>query len=302
MSKKPVFGIIGAGAVGGYYGSLLSVNSYEVNFLVRGQSEKLNQEGLYLSAKHGEYFSDRVKFYQEPQELPPCDYLIIATKSTSNEEVLETLKKINLEKTTVLNFQNGLGFEEEIESEVPRVKVLSVLCFICSHKESINKVIHTDYGHLKIGNDDRYHDDVKLLKEVFSECSIPVSIEEDRRLARWIKLLWNIPYNGLCTLNKVDTSYYCTSKQKEEVKEIMLEVQAIARAEGYDITEETLDKTIEITLKMIPYKPSMLLDYENGRPLELKYMYENVIQVAKSLRVSTPKIFEILNYLKEIKI
>jgi len=105
--------------------------------------------------------------------------------------------------------------------------------------------------------------------------------EENLMLARWKKLMWNIPYNGLCALLNVTTDVLMADPEMRAlVKDLMKEVQAGSASCAGKIPDEFLQQMIDHTDKMEPYLPSMMLDRRNGRPMELEAIYKNPLEAA----------------------
>ncbi len=282
-------GVIGAGAVGGYYGGLLAKAGFNVHFLVKSGSDIINSTGLYIQSTRGDFEVKNVRAHTDPHQMPLCDIILIALKSTSNSQVVELITPLLAPHTLVVNLQNGLGFEEKLEEAIANLNPIAGLCFICSTKLEPGKIRQTDYGQIRLGGDEQYADSLQLLQQVFESADIQCGIDNNRRLARWKKLVWNIPYNGICTVIRRDTSAIIASKALESwASELMKEVQKAAHSEGYSLESEFLEKMTLSTRNMKPYKPSMLVDLENKRPLELEYMYWNPIQAAENSGVQMP--------------
>ncbi|MBT8045583.1 MAG: hypothetical protein KJN67_00325, partial [Pontiella sp.] len=121
-----------------------------------------------------------------------------------------------------LTLQNGLGSEAEIARIVGADRVLGGLCFLCSNKISPGHIRHLDYGLITLGE---YRADgqpggitprLKTLKTHFDAARIPVRLVDDLALARWKKLVWNIPFNGLSVVLNQTTDQLIKNKSTRE--------------------------------------------------------------------------------------
>ena len=274
--------VIGTGAVGGYYGGRLAESGRRVNFLARSDYNQIKETGLRVDSPRGNFHLKKVNVYRESEDLPETDILLIALKTTSNSKLKELISPIIRKDTAILILQNGLGMEEQLKNWFPDNPVLGGMCFICSRKAGPGHIHHQDYGLITLGC--LYKDDTALRDAIgldMEESGIPVTLVDDLHEARWRKLLWNIPYNGLSVALNANTKRIMgTSSSREMIKRMMQEVIAGASACGVSIEEEVVEKMLVFTDKMIPYEPSMKLDYDNNRVMELEYMYHRPLMEA----------------------
>lgn len=316
--------VIGTGAVGGFYGSLLATAGNEVHFLVRSDYEICREKGLLLKSNA---FGDikiyphdtqekgahtKAYFHKNPEELPEdSELVIIAIKSTENDKLSVLLKNFKNHSPIVLLIQNGIGQENLIHIQLPYARrVFGGLAFLCSIKEAPGVVHHIDYGDLTIaesipgGSGNAMIDEVaESLGRLFRDARVSVTIESDLILSRWQKLVWNIPFNGLSVVLNSNTTEIITHPQSLNlVKDLMKEVQSIARGDGKEISDSFLEERIHRTFRMKPYKPSMKLDYERKKPMELEAIYLDPLLRAEFHRIPAPRIrmlYEELSFLEK---
>lgn len=284
--NKRTYAIIGTGAVGGYYGALLQRAGFDTHFLLRSDYEYVKQRGLRIDDVNGDFTLPRVNAYASPADMPKCDVVIIALKTTANDLLQKLLPPVVGENTIVVALQNGIGSEQTIAGCVRPRAILGGLSFVCCNKIGPGHIHHLDYGLISLGE---YGPEgaaglTPALKEVaedLTSAGIPVRMEEDLMLARWKKLMWNIPYNGLCALLNVTTDVLMADPEMRQlVTDLMKEVQAGAKACAGEIPNEFLQKMIDDTDKMEPYLPSMMLDRRHERTMELEAIYSNPLTAA----------------------
>jgi 2-dehydropantoate 2-reductase len=193
--------------------------------------------------------------------------------------------------------QNGLGIEADALAVLPRHTILGGLAFLCSNKVGPGEIHHLDYGAVRFGEhrgDGRPAGITPAMLAVaadFKRAGVPTVLEDDLVLARWKKLVWNVPYNGMCVVEGCTTDRLMADpRTRARCEAIMREVLAIAAAQGRRIHPSFVEAMLTDTAKMAPYKPSMLLDYERGQPLELDAIYHRPLAVAAAAGIDCPEI------------
>ena len=289
------YAVIGAGAVGGFYGARLQKAGLEVHFLLHSDYEYVRRHGITVESVEGDFHLRHVHAYRSATDMPACDVACICLKTTQNHILPEILPRVLSPDGVVITFQNGLGIEGDLAAIVGSDRVMGALCFICSVKIGAGRIRHLDYGAIKLGE---YSPDsvprgvttrMKQIGEDFRSAGISVELAADLLLARWQKLVWNIPFNGLCAILDADTSRIMKSPSAVQlVQEIMHEVAEAAAAHDRIITEEFIRGMIYSTRKMAPYSPSMKLDREKGRPMEIETIYRRPLHAARERNVPMP--------------
>jgi 2-dehydropantoate 2-reductase len=300
--------VIGTGAIGGYYGGLLARAGHAVHFLLRSDYEYVRDNGLRVDSVNGNFHLKAVNAYASASDMPRCDAVLIALKATANDILPDVLPSVVHENSIVALFQNGLGGEEFIHSIVAGHSIVGGLCFICSNKIGPGHICHLDYGKVSLGQFSPSNTpagitpELKLLEKTFKHAGIETDLVEDLVLARWKKLVWNVPFNGLAVLcNTLTDSLVKDADTREQAYELMREVAQGAATFGRTIPEAFIEKMLQMTEIMEPYKPSMLLDYENGRPMEIEAIYGEPLRRAKERGSDLPRIEEMYERLKAMR-
>jgi len=276
------YGVIGTGALGGFYGGKLAKSGQEVHFLFRGDFEYVRKNGLQVDSINGDFHLHEINAYRNPQEMPVCDIVLVCLKTTGNHQLPAMIQSMLHPKSVVVLLQNGLGLEEDISSQLPGVAIAGGLAFICSNKVGPGHVHHLDYGKLNIGS---YNiPDIEILNQVVADfrlAGVHTELSANLRFARWQKLVWNIPFNGMTVVLNTTTERLMADESTRELsRELMLEVIRGANACGVPLPESLAQQMIDMTIKMNPYAPSMKLDYDHHRTMEIEYIYSKPIQAA----------------------
>ena len=257
------YGVIGTGAIGGYYGSLLSKAGKEVHFLFHSDYEYVCQNGLYVKSCDGSFHLDNIHAYKHSGDMPKCDVVLVCLKTVNNHRLASLLTPLLHAKTIVVLIQNGIGVEQDVQAMFPQTSLVAGLAFICCSKTEPGHVNHQCYGSINLAN---YScPDATLVQDVvsdFVEAGIDAH-EVEYHEARWKKAVWNMPFNG---------------------------IQAAQHLGVKNIDASFADKMIATTDVMTPYSPSMKLDFDHCRPMEIHYLYTRPIEIAATNGFPMPKL------------
>ncbi len=269
--------IIGSGALGLYYGALLQRGGHEVHFLLRRDYDAIMSRGLTVHSINGDFYLPSVAGHKTSATIGPVELVIVGLKTFANKQLYNLIKPLINEDTGILTLQNGLGNEELLAELFGAGRILGGVAFLCSNRGEPGHVHHLSAGriivgeYLKSGNKR-----LELIASNFNSAGIDCSTTDDLKKARWEKLVWNIPFNGLCALllQPVDQLLRVPDCRKL-VRDLMLEVIAAANTQNLsqDIPEKYADSMLEFTDGMGLYKPSMQIDREEGRELELQAIF-----------------------------
>jgi len=299
-TTQPRIGIIGTGAIGGFYGLMLARAGYDVHFLLRSEFSAVSQNGLRLDSQvHGLLTLEHVQAYASAADMPPCDWLLVGAKTTGNDGVAPAIVQAAAPGANVLLLQNGLGVEDDLRRLLPdSLHLLGGLCFICVHRSGPGEIVHQAFGAVNIG----YHsgpaeDAAASLRRVeqgaalFHAAGIESVAMDNLDKARWQKLVWNVPYNGLSVLLKASTTPLMADPDSRElIQGLMAEVVQGAEACGHSLPPGYAQQLFSVTGQMPDYRPSMYHDYVEKRALELEAIYARPLAAALAAGCDMPKI------------
>jgi len=302
------YAIIGTGALGGFYGGRLAKAGCEVHFLLHSDYEHVRKHGLRIDSVGGDFILPNVHAYARAEDMPPCDVVAVALKTTSNDLLAELLPPVIADDGVVLVLQNGLGIEEQVARIVGPERVMGGLCFLCSSKVGPGHIRHLDYGYISLAEYDsqaRPRGITERMREIGGDlqaADVRIQYCEDLVLARWKKLIWNVPFNGLSVLLDTTTDRIMADEHSRALAEaLMREVSAAATASaGREIEETFIRSQLDDTARMAPYSPSMLLDYRAGRPMEIEAIFGAPMRAAADAKCAVPRIETLYRLLKYI--
>jgi 2-dehydropantoate 2-reductase len=283
--------IVGSGAVGLYYGARLAAAGQDVRFLLRSDFAAISRDGLKVASVHGDLDLPQVKAYRSAAEIGPVDLVIVAWKATSNDQLAAVLPPLLHANTQVLTLQNGLGNCESLAAIVGPGRVLGGLCFVCINRSAPGQVVHSAGGRVSLGE---WQPDgtgrAAELERRFKAAKIQAVAVDDLAKAQWDKLVWNIPFNGLSVAEGgVTTDRLLATPQGEaKLRALMGEVVATAQALGLHLSEDLIDFHIERTRPMGPYRTSSMIDFVEGREVEVGPIWDEPLRRARAAGVTMP--------------
>lgn len=291
MNAVPSIAIIGSGALGGFLGAHLAHAGHSVHFLVRSDYEVLKKRGLRVEHTGADPIEvKQPRLYRTTIEIGPVDLVLVALKTTQNEVLDELLPPLAHSETVFLTVQNGLGNVETLARIFPQHPIIAGLCQI-----GVNRVApgHLQSyvpggGFVQVGAGPRANRTlVAQISALLSKSGIRTRELALLGEALWRKLMWNVPYNGLTVAaGGIATDAIVADPSLNAVtRGLMEELRTTAGVLGFPIEAAYTDKLIEFTAALGPYRPSSLIDWEAGRPLEVKAIWGEPLRqgVAKGL-------------------
>lgn len=305
--QQPRIGIIGTGAIGGFYGLMLARAGFEVHFLLRSEYDAVSRNGLRVnSTEHGELVLPEVHAWQDAAQMPQCDWVLVGAKTTSNADLAPLINQVAAPDGKVVLLQNGFAVEEQLRPLLQQnLHLLGGLCFICVHRSAPGVIEHQAQGGVNLG----YHSGPVSKEEgyvvaqqgaaLFQQAGLASKAMQHLEEARWQKLVWNIPYNGLSVLLNSNTAELMANPSSRAlIADLMTEVIAASTACGYPLPEQLVQGMLKVTEAMPAYLPSMHHDYSLQRPMELQAIYQAPLDAAQAAGCAMPKVSMLLQTLE----
>lgn len=284
--------IIGTGGIGGYYGGRLAEHGHDVNFLLHSDYEHVKAHGLRVDSVNGDFFLEHPQIYDDATKLPLSDVVLVCLKTTNNHLLPSLLAQVADADTVVVLIQNGVGVEADVQQMLPHLQLVAGLAFICTAKIAPGHIHHQCYGQINLGNYScRNEERLQQIADDFTAADIKAGIVP-YQTARWRKAVWNMPFNGMTVALNTQTDLLLKNPATRQlIREQMLEIVCAARQQGIEgVDERFVEKMISMTDEMTPYSPSMKLDFDNHRPMEIEYIYSRPLQLAREAGMPMPKL------------
>ncbi|NBS84378.1 MAG: 2-dehydropantoate 2-reductase [Verrucomicrobia bacterium] len=301
LPASPSIAIVGAGALGTYYGAKLARSGLPVAFLARRDLDHLRQHGLQIQCTDGDFELQSVRAFKRPEEIGIVDLVVIAIKTTANESLRTLLPPLLGPNTLVCTLQNGLGNEDFLASIAGRERILCGVCHVCVFRPAPGIARNMSGGNIRFsdlsgGDTPRARSLVTLFDGAGIRCSVAPSVGS----ARWYKLVWNVPFNGLSiTAGAIDTAKILADpKLFQETQDLMQEVMTASDVLGFRQDPDHPAQEILRTRKMGAYQPSSLLDYLADKPVELESIWGEALRQGTQAGVPMPHLKVLYEKLK----
>ena len=298
------YAIIGVGGIGGYYGGLLAKAKRNVQFLLHSDYEFVKQNGLQIDSKNGDFHLNNLNVFNNVKNMNPADVIIVCLKTTNNHLLKSFLPHLVKNDSLVVLIQNGLGLESDLQKEFPDINIVGGMAFICIQKIGEGHIRHLDYGKLTLGLHTQSAEVLfNTLTNDLIDAGLEIEVAPDLQSARWRKLVWNIAYNGTTVVLNTDTKQLMDNTSTHQlVTDLMIEVMNGANACGiqYPIDETFIQQMLNMTENMAVYAPSMKLDFDHKREMEIERIYSRPITEAKKAGYEMKKTATIEQQLKFI--
>ena len=313
--------VVGCGALGSYYGAKLCRAGHETHFLLRSDYDVVRTHGVWIESAE-ERFHIQPHCARAPLEIGPADLVLVGLKTTANHALPQLLPPLIGPQTPILMMQNGLGNETAVAAIAGAGKTMGGVCFVCLNRTSPGTIKHIGHGAVVVGEHGRAPQArTHQISQIFNDAGVSCKVAENLEQARWEKLVWNIPFNGLgvagvAGLDAVlegrippwaswqsclTTDLLLSNPGWERlVRELMMETIAAARAQGLDVPEAAADRQMERTRRMGAYKASTLLDFENGRELELDGLFLEPLRRARKAGLPCPRLAALCGVLAQL--
>lgn len=291
--------ILGAGAVGGYYGGRLAQHGEDVHFLYRSELDAVRRDGLRLESVDGNW-QGPVAAYGSADAMPRCDVAILGFKTAQVDLLPDLLSRVLKDDGVAACLMNGLGNEEACAAVVGADRVLAGAAFICAERGKPGVVHHFAAGGLSFAPYfDAGRDRLQVLADDlgarFRAAGVPVRSATDGRKVKWAKLVWNVPFSGLSIYyGGVTTDHLVHDPGKAAfARALMEEVLLAARADGVELDPRGIEDNFRQTAGMGAYRPSILVDFEKGRPMEHEAIVGEPLRRAEAAGIGVPRMREL---------
>jgi 2-dehydropantoate 2-reductase len=293
--------VVGTGALGGWYAGLLAQAGHEVHCLARSDHTVISARGLLLRNKGHETTVRVASASAEGETVGPCDLVVVTTKSTANTILPRLLKPLLGPATMLVTLQNGMGNVEVIAQVMPYERIVAGLCFVCINRVAPGVIDTTLAGYVRMaaGRGD-INPAVTTCVEVFKAAGVDTAAEASLESVLWKKLCWNIPFNGLSIAGGAVTTDVILADPvlTDRARTLMKEVQAASVARGHGFNDQHVQRQFEVTVGMGPYRPSSLIDFVEGREVEVEGIWGEPLKRGQDAGVVMPELVRLISEIR----
>lgn len=285
--------IIGAGAVGGYFGARLAEAGEDVAFVARGATlEALERDGLHLESPLGDLHLADVRATGDPASIGPVDAVIVGVKSWQVTEAARSIRPLLGDGTCVLPLQNGVEAPERLAAVLGAGPVLGGVCKILCRAVAPGRIRHLGAEPwIALGElDGRRSERVDRLRRALERARVKTEVPPDVSVALWEKFLFIVAVGGLGAVTRSPVGVLRSLPETRALlAEAMREVAAVAAARGVELGARAVDEALAF-IDRLPAgaAASMQEDIVAGRPSELDDQNGAVARLGRDAGVDTP--------------
>ncbi len=285
--------ILGAGALGCYYGAKLAQAGNEVAFILRSAYEPVRRNGLHIESVGGDIHIATPEIYPDSKTCGAADLIIVCWKTVSNHLLAEHLPPLLHENTRVITLQNGMGNAEALAAYVAPERIHIGLCFVCCMMDTPGLIRHLEGGDIQFApfiNSAEGLAQAETYSVMFRQAGVKADAYAHAEQILWCKLSWNIPFNGLCLAHGGISvrQLFQIPGEAERARHIMNEVCEVAAKRGYPLPQEIVNSQMERTSRMGDFIPSSAVDYLRGRQVEYDAIWGTTLQRAHACGAKVP--------------
>ena len=288
--------VVGAGAVGSFYGAMLALAGHRVTLIGRpAHAQAIKRDGLKLDlAKSPRIETVQIEASSEFSSLQTADLVLFCVKSTDSASVALQIDPYLAPHALIMSLQNGVENAALIAQQIPHA-VIPCVVYVASEITAPGCVKHHGRGDLVIGTmqPSRLIDPQKTLQEIvelFGSAQVPVQISQNVMAELWSKLMINCAFNAISGLAQIQYGKLAAlasvrSTQTALVKEVI----AVAHADGIHLSEAIALQAVEqISVTMGSQKSSTAQDMVRSKPSEIDHLNGFIVRRGQALGVATP--------------
>jgi 2-dehydropantoate 2-reductase len=277
-------GVMGAGAVGCYYGAMLALAGHDVHFVGRPvHVEAMRSQGLRLEMASRDT-RVAVQASSEPSVLRGVEVVLFCVKSTDTEQAARAMAPHLERQALVLSLQNGVDNAERLERTLAQ-EVIAAVVYVATEMAGPGHVKHHGRGDLVLAAKPAS----ERLAAEFGAAGVRVELSDNVAGALWAKLVVNCAYNALSAIAQLP---YGRLVQGEGVREVMRDVVdeclAVARAAGITVPGDSRQAVQRIAESMPGQLSSTAQDLARGKASEIDHLNGFIVRRGEALGVATP--------------
>ena len=297
--------IVGAGAVGGFYGALLARAGCRVAFVARGAHlEAIRARGLRIAGSVGE-FTVQAQAESDPSRIGPVDAVIVAVKTYDNDSAFPLVRPLVGPHTTVLTLQNGVDSAEDLAAIIGRPAVIAGATYVATAIEAPGVIRQTGtHRRLVFGEffepEPVVSERVRRLETAMSAADIHAEAVPDARPAIWEKFIYLAPFAAFTGAARLPIGpLWRDDDARGAFLQAVAEVRGVARASGVDVPDNLLARVEQYGAELPPStRSSLLIDLSQGRRIEVESLPGSVVRRGRLVGVPTPMMAALYAVLK----
>ena len=285
--------VMGAGALGGYFGGRLAAAGHDVTLIARGAHlAAIRENGLQILSPNGDLHLRDIAATDDPGAVGPVDGILFFVKNYDVIDAARAIKPMLGPGTWVATFQNGITAPYVVAEEIGRERVLGGVAKIPAQVDAPGVIRHTDrLDILEFGElENRQSDRVEALHKALTEAGVTPQISANIEAALWGKFVLLSATSAITCLTRLNFGQILSTERSANLlRGAMAETAALARAVLPDFPEGAVDAAFRIVSNMDGrVRSSMMSDLMAGRRLELDWISGEIVRQGKEHGIPTP--------------
>jgi 2-dehydropantoate 2-reductase len=284
--------VMGAGAVGSYFGARLQAAGEDIVLCARGTYlTALRQGGISIKSIRGDLKLETVRATEDSREFAPYDLILFCVKAYDTNAAARAITGCLANDGVILTLQNGVENEERLGAIFGREAVLGGNARVGVEMIAPGELVHISSGHIDFGElDGRITDRATRIADTFRRAGILGELTPKIKTLRWDKLVWNGAFNSVATITRRRVGEILDDPEGLRlVTDLMREIISVARADGAEISFDRADSYLAHSDKNLrAIKTSTQQDLERGKPLEYEALAGAVVRAGQRLGVNAP--------------
>jgi 2-dehydropantoate 2-reductase len=284
--------IMGAGAVGAYYGALLVRAGYDVTFIARGKHlEAMQENGLRVKSYFGDFHLPAVQATDDPAGVGPVDLILFTVKTYDAISAAEAMRPMVGPQTSVVTMQN-MDMSEQVGAVIGLEHILGSVTYVFSAVSEPGVISQTSNFHRIIFGEfsNEHTPRVEAIRAVLERSGATIILSDDIQKELWSKLLVISPLGGVSSVVRVPAGdYRGVPETRNMLINAMKELESLARARGVNLDKDVVAQKMQFVDNLEPGAiTSMQRDVLAGRRSEMEELVGMVCRMAEESGVSVP--------------
>jgi 2-dehydropantoate 2-reductase len=283
--------VMGAGAVGGYFGARLVLAGKDVVFVARGAMlEALRNHGVRIQGISS-FSLPSVQAFGSAREAGVCDLILVSVKCWDTRQAAREIFPCVGENTSVLSLQNGIENEEILAEVLGESRVLGGVSRVGVEMLTPGVIEHTHGGEITLGQmDGQRAERAEAVATLFIEAGIPARVTDQFKAELWEKCAWNSSINGISAITRTCPGEIVThGPTRELARSMVLEAAQVAEAAGVLFNRSRIEPTLDFIEKVLARsRTSTLQDIEKGKRIEYDGLNGAILRAAEKHGIAVP--------------
>ena len=289
----PRIAVVGAGAVGCYFGGMLARAGAPVTLIGRAQHvEAIKRDGLFIDSIH---FKEHVSISASTElaSVRDAQLVLFSVKTVDTEDTAKLLAPYLAPETNVVSLQNGVDNAERMDFAAG-IQAISAVVYIAAEMSGAGQIKHSGRGDLVIGNSvsnqGASESELAEIAQTFERAGVPCRISQNITLELWTKLIMNCAYNALSALSRARYGRLVADAGSLEVmKQVVAEGVAVGDASGVHLPADKLIAAVVELGRVVPEAlSSTAQDIARGKPTEIDSLNGFLVRRGAEMGVPTP--------------